>query len=421
MTLKTRITTAIATGAVLLNALAPAAFAVTTIEISGNGAGSDNWTTVNQNTTQTVTQNNAAKVTNNVNADAKTGGNDANFNTGGTVVIDTGDAKSKVNIANDLNKNLAEVDCCQPGNTDVTISGNGANSDNGVALGQAITTTVAQNNKAKVVNNVDADATTGYNDALKNTGGDVIVSTGNAVADVDVTTTANVNAAKVGNNGTGGSNPSATFVISGNGAGSDNYITAALTKVNTVAQNNSAYVNNNVDADATTGKNDANFNTGGDVIIATGIAKVMADVNNAVNFNSADIDCGCTWDVKAKIAGNGADEDRGFLDFLFGDKNIIKLDLTSAQIIGQGNRSNLNNQLYDLDAKTGKNDLNSNTGSVEGGDPAILTGDATIESGVSNSGNVNVVGNFLPFELPEMPHFEFSFNFAALWAFFNLG
>ncbi len=418
MTFKTKLTTAIATGAVLLNAMAPAVFAATTIEISGNGAGSDNWATLNQTSTQNVTQNNTANVTNNVNADAKTGGNDANFNTGGTVVVDTGDAKSKVNITNDLNKNLAEVDCCQPGNTNVTISGNGANSGNGVALGQAITTTVAQDNRAEVVNNVDADATTGYNDAIANTGGDVTVKTGNATADVDVATKANVNAAKVGNNGTGASNPSAEFVISGNGAGSGNYITAALTKVNDVSQQNSARVTNNVDADAKTGGNDANFNTGGDVVITTGIAKVMADVNNAVNFNSADIDCGCTWDVKAKIAGNGADPKN---ERQLKDKNLIILNLASAQVVGQGNGSSLNNQLYDLDAKTGKNDVNSNTGSVEGGDPAILTGDATIESAVSNLGNVNVVGDFLPIALPTVPHIGFSFNFAALWAFFNLG
>lgn len=421
MTFKTKLTTAIATGAVLLNAMAPAAFAGTTIEISGNGAGSDNWTTLNQTTTQTVTQNNSAYVTNNVDANAKTGGNDANFNTGGTVVIDTGDAKSKVNITNDLNKNLAEVDCCQSGNTNVTVSGNGADSNNGVTLDQTTDTTVAQNNYANVNNDVDADAKTGHNDAVKNTGGDVIIATGNAEADVNVSTTANVNAAKIGNNSIGGSNPSATFVISGNGAGSDNYITAALTKVNTIAQNNSAYVTNDVDADAKTGENDANFNTGGDVIIATGKAKVMADVNNAVNFNSADIDCGCTWDVKAKIDGNGADADSHHDKHHGKDLNLIKLGLTSTQAIGQGNGSSLDNQLDDLNAKTGKNDVESNTGSVEGGDPAILTGDATTESDVNNSGNVNVVGDLLPLELPEMPNFEFSFNFAALWAFFNLG
>lgn len=416
MTFK-KLTTAIATGAVLLNALAPVALASTTIEISGNGAGSDNWTTVTQTSTQTVTQNNTANVTNNVDANASTGGNDANLNTGGTVIIDTGDAKSKVNILNDLNRNLAEIACCQSGNTEVNISGNGANSDNGVTLDQTTTTTVAQNNNADVNNDVDADAKTGYNDAAANTGGDVIISTGNAESDVNVSTTANVNAAQIGNNGAGASNPSAEFVISGNGAGSDNYITAALTKVNAISQNNSAHVVNDVDADAKTGYNDANLNTGGDVIIATGKAKVDADVNNAVNFNSADIDCGCTWDIKAKIAGNGADEDHDYSSY---PDNMIELELDSVQAVAQGNLSNLNNDLEDLNAKTGNNDVNSNTGSVEGGDPAILTGDATVESGVNNSGNVNVVGDFLPVELPDMSDFEFSFNFAALWAFFHM-
>lgn len=414
MTFKTKLTTAIATGAVLLNAMAPLALATTTIEISGNGAGSDNYVTLNQASTQTVTQSNTANVTNNVDADAKTGGNDANFNTGGTVVIDTGDAKSKVNITNDLNKNLAEVKCCTPGNTNVTVSGNGANTNNTVALGQSTVTAVVQSNNANVTNDVGADAKTGYNDAMKNTGGPVLIVTGNATADIDVSTKANVNEAQVGNNGTGAANTSATFVISGNGAGSNNFINAALAKVNTVSQQNSAHIKNDVDANAKTGENDANFNTGGDVIIATGYAKVLADVNNTVNFNAADIDCGCTFDVKAKIDGNGATGNQESKD-----PNVINLGLNSIQAIGQGNGSFLNNELEDLDAKTGGNDVESNTGSVEGSDPAIVTGDATVESGVNNSGNVNVVGDFLPIALPTVPHVEFSFNFAALWAFFN--
>jgi hypothetical protein len=415
--LQRRIVSVGATAALLLNTLTPA-FAATTIEISGNGSGSDNWTTVNQSTTTSVTQNNTANVTNTVDADAKTGGNDAGWNTGGDVVISTGNAEVKANIENVLNSNAAEVDCCATGATDVKISGNGAYSDNGVKLDQTTVTAVAQANNASVTNDVDADAKTGGNDADFNTGGDVTLVTGNAKVDADVSTTANVNVAHVGSS-VGASNPSASFVITGNGAGSDNYITAALAKVTSVSQTNSAKVNNDVDADAKTGGNDAGFNTGGDVVIGTGDAKVYADIENALNFNYADVDCGCTWDVLAKIAGNGAEpcDDRCGNEGI--DGNIISLGLNSVQAVGQGNVAGLTNDLTDLDAFTGYNDVELNTSEVDG-DPAIVTGDALVDTGIVNSGNVNSVGDLMDFDMPEMPNFEWSFNMAALWAFFGM-
>ena len=409
---KRRLGTAIATVAILANGLMPAAFASTEIVISGNGSGSDNFVNVSQSSNTSVTQNNTANVTNNVSANAKTGGNDANFNTGGDVTIDTGKASVNTTVSNTLNSNAAEVNCCNGGNTNVTVSGNGAESNNTVVLDQNTNTSVNQKNTANVHNYVDADAKTGYNDANSNTGGDVTIKTGNASVDASVSTVANVNSARV-SSPQGGSNPSASFLITGNGAGSDNFIDANLTKSTNVTQNNYAYVKNDIDADAKTGGNDANWNTGGDVTIDTGDASVDANVDNSVNFNFADVNCGCTWDVLAKIAGNGADE-KGK------DGNTIVLNLDSKQAVGQGNNAYLDNYLDDLDAKTGYNDANSNTGSV-GDDPSVMTGNASVDSGVSNSGNVNSVGDLLPFDWPDFPsNVEFSFNFAALWALFGL-
>jgi hypothetical protein len=411
---KKQIFSVLASGVMLLNVATPA-LASTTIEISGNGAGSENWATVGQSNTTTVSQSNTANVNNTVNADAKTGGNDANFNTGGQVGISTGDAAVKTNIQNNLNSNAASVDCCAAGSTDVKISGNGAYSDNGVVLDASTTTTVNQANTANVNNTVNADAKTGGNTASKNTGGDVLIGTGNAKVESWISTTANVNSATVGGGMPGAGNPSASFVISGNGAGSDNYITAALANLTEVEQENVANINNIVDADATTGENDANFNTGGDVLIGTGHAVVKTDIDNAVNFNHADVDCGCTWDVLAKISGNGADTDHHWWDEA---DNIITLELANAQAVGQGNVAELNNTVDDSDAKTGYNEALSNTGEVDS-DPAIVTGDAYNSNGISNSGNVNVVGD-MPFDFPDMPEVEFSFNFAALWAFFGM-
>lgn len=408
---KKRIVTGIATAAVLANAAVPAAFAGTTIEISGNGAGSDNWANVSQNSTTAVNQSNNANVNNTVNSNANTGNNDANYNTGGDVHIDTGNASTNTTVSNVLNSNAAEVDCCNNGDTNVNISGNGAWSNNGVQLGSNTTTAVNQTNNANVNNNVDADAKTGYNDANSNTGGDVYIDTGKASAEVSVSTVANVNSARVSSHGNG--NPDASFMITGNGAGSDNYLTAYLSKSTGVGQSNNANIDNDVDADAKTGGNDANWNTGGDVHIDTGNASVDAEVDNSVNFNFADVDCGCTWDVLAKISGNGAEEHHG--DY---PDNIITLNLDSAQAVGQGNNANLNNDLEDLDAKTGYNDAKANTGEADS-DPAVHTGDADVNSAISNSGNVNSVGD-LNFEWPELPEVEYSFNFAALWAFFGM-
>ena len=406
----------VATAGVMIANIATPAFA-TTIEISGNGAGSANYATVNTTNTTTVTQNNTANVTNTVNTNADTGDNKAKYNTGGDVGIQTGDAKVDVNVANDLNKNIASVDCCVAGDTSVKISGNGANSDNTVALTNNNTNLVTQNNTANVSNDIDADAETGENKASSNTGGDVVIMTGNAKVDVDVSTLANVNSARIGGGVT--PTPSASFWIVGNGAGSTNYIDATLNNTNLVTQNNYADISNDIDADAETGENKAKFNTGGEVAILTGDAETNVDVDNTVNFNFADLNCGCIFDVLAKIAGNGASEDSHeeqctWWDWICEeqDQNVITLDLVNFQAADQGNVANLSNDVDD-ESETGENKASSNTGDVDHeSDPAIVTGDAESNNSISNSGNVNSLG--------EMPNVEFSFNFAALWAFFGM-
>ena len=89
-------------------------------------------------------------------------------------------------------------------------------------------------------------------------------------------------------------------------------------------------------------------------------------------------------------------------------------------MVGQGNDAYLDNDV-EAKAKTGYNDANKNTGSVEfGDDPAIITGDATNMTHVNNSGNVNTVGGtpvVLP--LPGNTNLGFSFSMQALMAFFG--
>ena len=104
--------------------------------------------------------------------------------------------------------------------TDLTITGNGSNSDSDVNVTKTNNTVVTQNNTANVNNNVKVDANTGGNSASDNTGGDVKVRTGDANTDVTVKNMLNSNSADVAN--CGGCGEDVDVEISGNGTHSDN-------------------------------------------------------------------------------------------------------------------------------------------------------------------------------------------------------
>ncbi len=382
-----RVATAVATSAMLLNVFAPLAHAETMLEITGNGANSNNEVKVNNSSNTTVTQNNNAVVTNNVTSNSSTGGNKANDNITGEVRIETGDATSTTNIANDLNKNVADVNNCDCAeDTEVKISGNLAGSDNKVQLNSGRNsnsneTAVYQDNKANVKNNVDSNTKTGGNDANRNGSGDVSIKTGNATSEVTVSTTANVNSATVGGNGDAGS---LKLMITGNGAYTDNSIDARLDNDVLVVQDNDAKVKNEIDSDAKTGYNDANDNIGGTVMIDTGNAESEVEVDNSVNFNMAEVGCECETDVTAKISQNLVDSENKIKAKLGNDTEVYQGGE------GAGNNAKLYNDV-DGNAKTGDNDANRN-GGTEYDDPSIKTGNADSWTKVSNEGNVNVFG-----------------------------
>src|SRR3990167_758457 len=289
--------------------------------------------------------------------------------------------------------------------TSIEVTGNGYNSDNTAVVTQTNTTNVIQSNSATVVNYIDADADTGDNDANYNTGGDVVVSTGNAKTYVDVATTANSNLALVGGNGAQAGGVSA--LITGNGYNADSDLTLTHVKTINIAQDNWAWVDNHVDAEAETGDNDANYNTGGDAAILTGNALTDIDIDNHVNFNAADVDCGCLFDLDAKIGANGADTDNdilaAFIDSLYIDQGFL-----------YGNIASLSNHV-DTDSDTGENDVEKNTGLPEG-DPFVLTGDSASYVDVENSGNVNLYGDFGGFHMPELPELDLQFSLSLNWS-----
>lgn len=400
---KKQIVAALSAGSMLFST-ATSAFAATTLEISGNGTDSkSNIVTENSGST-TVLQSNTAVVTNNITSNSNTGDNSASKNTGGDVAVRTGDAKTEVKVENNLNSNTAHVDCCANGDTDVVVSGNGYDSDNKVVVKDARDNSIYQNNEAKVENAVEAKANTGKNDTDKNTGGDVLVSTGDAQTKVDVSTAANSNWAVVG----GGHNDegSVSLKVMGNGTDSDNDIYLKLGGDNTIVQDNWADVKNAIEAKAVTGYNDADKNTGGDVAVLTGDAKTQVMVDNMVNFNWANVDCGCVTDLTAKISGNGYESDNTIKATLGGDTGVFQGGKE-----GNGNTALLDNYL-NSGSQTGKNDADKNTSDYLG-DPWVLTGDSSSYTTVENSGNVNTYGAEAP---SEWPAFDFNFSLSLDWA-----
>lgn len=411
-TFKKRVASAIAAGSMLLQLVGPA-FAQVNLEISGNGTQSNSDVNLSVQSNTSVVQNNNANINNNVTATSNTGGNDVNDNTGGNVSVDTGNANTTVGIANTVNSNSASVDCCLVG-ADVLISGNGSYSDNTANLGLVNQTTVVQNNTANLTNDVYAKANTGKNDANDNTGGNVSVNTGNATTGVLIANAGNANYATIGDGGEGAGTVS--LRILGNGTGSDNDINLALVKSLSLVQDNNARLNNNVEAKANTGKNDANDNTNGDVEVDTGNAYVTVGIDNMVNFNFAELNCGCILDVLAKISGNGSDTD-----------NTINASLVDAQVAFQTNAAREYNDV-EAKAKTGKNDADDNTGGVGGdSDPSIDTGNSSTDVLIENAGNVNFIGDSP--DLPEFPEFpglpgfevDFGLNLSFLWLLLGLG
>ena len=408
---------AVAAASILLNTALPV-LAGTTLEISGNGSDTTNKAYVDVDQTTSVDQSNTANIENNVHASADSGKNDANRNTGGSVLVDTGDASTTVGVTNTVNNNVAEVACCE-GDVDVLISENGDDSYNKVDLDVNQSgdsgTWVTQTNRADIDNDVYADSNTGKNDANRNTGGDVEVLTGNATTTVDIVNQANGNSATVSGNDDG---VSLSARILGNGSDSTNKIYLDYDRIVSVDQSNRASVDNYVNADSNTGKNDANRNTGGEVSIDTGDATTDVEIDNMLNFNWADVDCGCLLDVMAKIAGNGDDS-----------YNKIKADVDDELFVTQENSCGrdfgwwfwrfrrhhdkpcLENDVY-ADADTGKNDVRSNTGDP-GADPSIETGNADTDVVIDNLGNSNVFGEGAPdsdWEWPELPGFSFNLN-----------
>jgi hypothetical protein len=146
------------------------------VDVSGNGAGSENGVNLNWSNLNQVNVNNLANIENLIGGNLNTGFNRADDNLGG-VIIETGSIKVNDVIKNDpLNFYLVLGGIISP-DFIVKITGNLENSDNQVNLEIQERFLVFANNLANIENAISWDANTGGNSASGNLA-DVSIKTG---------------------------------------------------------------------------------------------------------------------------------------------------------------------------------------------------------------------------------------------------
>lgn len=191
---------AVAIATFVASVLAPAGLADTVIDVTNNGANSNNTVNVTNNGGggASVKQTNNSTVVNGVNVTQNTGKNKANFNTGDGTSVTTGNATSNVvvNVGGSTNTADNEGCGCAVASTLVTIADNGAFSNNKVTVKNGNDSKKAgtvQKNTSVIVNAVNVKQNTGKNKAKFNTGGTTGVTTGNTTSNVTVNVTGSAN------------------------------------------------------------------------------------------------------------------------------------------------------------------------------------------------------------------------------------
>ena len=424
---------------------------------TGNGANSTNNGSASVTNNNSTDQNNSAVVNNNMDQSAVTGRNDTSYNVGDSS-IQTGDANTTGTVITSVNTNVDGVavaefniaddhvgdivldfnaGCIQGcGGTSISTdnSNNGAGSNNTSSTDSTTNNTTNQANDAAVNTTMTLGADSGNNDASFNTGGDSVISTGDANVSASAVTFANNNIAGdviyavvnifgdlVGDiilteemmnavcGGTCGGQIASEN--SGNGAGSTNTANASTSTSDITNQTNNADINNTLVLDTETGNNDASFNTDGSSAIITGDTKVEANVLNIANTN---VSGGNMWLVIVNEAGKwigklfGAPEGSNMagstgvefeVDPTTGavtagnsgnganSTNTANASQDSSTTTNQTNNATINNTL-NLSANTGGNSSSFNTG----GNSGIITGDATIVANIVNFVNNNITG-----------------------------
>jgi len=157
----------------------------TTITVSGNGADSNNSTSLTSIYQTTVVINQNAKIMNSITETANTGNNSADNNTGKVSII-TGNIISTKTIKNDsVNSSRISISNNSNNDTQVKISNNGEGSINNITFDKNNTTIISINNSSNIINNITSDLNTGNNHADGNTG-DVAIRTGDIISAIEI-------------------------------------------------------------------------------------------------------------------------------------------------------------------------------------------------------------------------------------------
>ena len=257
-------------------------------------------------------QNNEAALENTLVLSSDSGKNQTNLNTQGDSTIQTGNANVAALVLTFLNNNLAGNIVLGVVNIfgslvgDIIIPEEALKTKNLSETEKETSLVNFQNNEAEIENNLFLTANTGENEGKDNTDGKTMIETGEATVD---TKTVNV----VNNNLAGGSwwivliNQAGEWIgkILGASEGAnfagaegvefkedeDGEITVShnesgpSTATTEQVQTNEAQIVNNLELSANSGQNQANKNTGGDSVIRTGNARVVASLLNFVNNN----------------------------------------------------------------------------------------------------------------------------------------
>lgn len=266
----------------------PLAIYAMEIQVSGNGENSSSQVTTINEQTSNVTQSNEAKVDNNVNVNSNTGNNLVS-NSQGDSSIETGNAKTQVEVSNSLNSNqITENDCKCSNGQDVKVIGNGEGSQQNVKIGSSNQNNLNQNNNALITTNISGNINTGLNKVNGNQGS-ALITTGNISAKVNISNkSVNQSAIIMPAN----SNNSLSLSVSGNGANSVNSINVSTNQKNKITVNNNLKIENNLNLDLNTGFNEID-GLMGDSIIKTGDIFVNVEVENEANSSFVHVNCDC--------------------------------------------------------------------------------------------------------------------------------
>lgn len=256
---------------------------------------------------------------------------------------------------------------------ELVITGNGAGSTNEVTNSSQQSSNVTQTNNLDSTTNVTTDASTGGNSTSGNVGGVNEINTGDVATNINIENNGNSNSSDAGCcQGSSGT----VAVISGNGAGSDNYIDLTGVNSTNIYGNNTASITNIISGNVNTGNNSASNNNYGNNTIITGKISVSEKIwNGPFNFNdtSSHTNTVSTKGYEIKISENGA--------YSFNTININEENNTNIAV--RSGLNVLNESLWIL--STGHNYADNNTG----GNIKILTGDINFLADIVN-GPINV-------------------------------